>query len=113
MKKAIRIGLGAFLLVAGLATLALGRSAGAPALAPRQTAPTFVPTAAISLSPTADLSGLTDDAETPGELLVAYIVFTVVGIVTAITVYLVWRTRPSRWKATPPGPGGDQHQARQ
>ena len=61
-----------------------------------QTAPTVVPTAAISLSPTADLSGIADDTETPGELLVAYIVFTVVGLCVAVTVFLVWKTRPSR-----------------
>ena len=46
----------------------------------------------------ADLSGAApaDTAETPGELLAAYIVFAVVGIVVAVTAYLVWRTRPKR-----------------
>jgi hypothetical protein len=88
--------IGIVLLVAGLATLALGRGAGGSPAAWDQTAPTLVPTAAISLSPTADLSGTVDNAETPGELLVAYIVFSVVGFVVAVTIFLVWQTRPSR-----------------
>lgn len=101
MTKATRVWAGVLLLVIGVGTLALSRPDSLLAAAPRQTAPlqsapTVVPTAAISLSPTADLSGIADNTETPGELLVAEIVFTIVGIVVVVTVFLVWKTRPKR-----------------
>ena len=92
MTKASSLWLGMILLLVWAARPLSVLPGSRPAGAVRQVATT----PAISLSPTADLSGAADSAETPGELLTAYIVFAVVGVVVAITAFLVWRTRPKR-----------------
>jgi hypothetical protein len=96
MTKASSLWLGMIVLLLWAARPLSGLPGSRPAGAVRQAATAVAPTPAISLSPTADLSGAADSAETPGELLTAYIVFAVVGVVVAITAFLVWRTRPKR-----------------